>query len=104
MKYKTFLMTIVMFALSVNLHAQNSSPSLKIDMPFFDLPFQLNAWNASGDDFFSRHINPSMNQSVAITTGLYSTLHFGMRHFYENSNIDNAKKRRFRLFSPRNKS
>jgi hypothetical protein len=48
--------------------------------------------NTVGNSFFSGYANPSMNQSLAVTTGVFSGFHFGMKYFYDNSSISEIYK------------
>jgi hypothetical protein len=83
---------IVFFVTPVYLTAQNYDerlihPALKLDLPLFDLPYQIEAMNTVGYGFFSGYANPSMGQSLAVTADMFSGFHYGMKYFYENSNI-----------------
>jgi hypothetical protein len=59
-----------------------SYPRLKLDMPLFDLPYQIDAANTTGN-FFASYSTLSMNQSLSLTADLYSAIHFGMRTLYD---------------------
>jgi hypothetical protein len=58
-------------------------PELKIDLPLFDLPYQIDAANTAGN-FFAAYSTLSMNQSLSLTVDVYSAMHFGMRKLYDN--------------------
>jgi hypothetical protein len=72
--------------------AQDNEPILKIDLPFFDLPYQIDAMNTVGHGFFSAYANPSMAQSLAITVDAFSAFHFGMKKIYDTSTMNNIWK------------
>ncbi len=66
---------------------QNNVPDkveLKIDLPLFDLPYQTNTMQAMGYDFISTYTSPSMNQSLALTMGVYSSMHYGLKKMYDS--------------------
>jgi hypothetical protein len=75
-------MTFNIFCVS----AKNTA--VKFDLPLFDLPYQTDAMNTTGYGFFGSYANPSMAQSTAITTDMYSAFHYGMRFFYDFSNMN----------------
>jgi hypothetical protein len=54
------------------------SPSLKLDFPVFDLPYQIDAANIF-DNFFESYTHPSMDQTLNVTNTVFSSLHFGMK-------------------------
>jgi hypothetical protein len=62
-------------------------PQLKIDFPLFDLPYQIDTMDTSGYGFFGSYTSPSMDQSMALTVDIYSSLHFGMRKLYDSLTI-----------------
>jgi hypothetical protein len=64
------------------------TPTLKLDLPLFDLPYQIDAMNTAGYGFFSSYINPSMAQSTAVTTDIYSAFHYSMGFFYNSTNMN----------------
>ena len=72
--------------------AQNNEPALKLDLPIFDLPYQIDAMNTVGHGFLSSYANPSMEQSLSITVDIYSSFHFGMKKFYDISATNNIWK------------
>jgi hypothetical protein len=57
---------------------------LKLDFPLFDFPYQIDTMDTSGHGFFGSYTSPSMNQSLALTVDIYSSMHFGMRKLYDN--------------------
>ena len=93
-----FVMIAVFSMTPVHLSAQNGAdeefipPQLKLDLPLFDLPYQTEAMNAVGCGFFSGYANPGMSQSLAVTAGIYSSFHFGMKQFYDNSDMKESLK------------
>jgi len=68
--------------------AQNNEPALKLDLPLFDLPYQIDAMNTVGHGFFSGYANPSMAQSLAVTTDIFSSFHFGMKTLFERWDLN----------------
>jgi len=88
---KTNLIFLLIF-LPVLAFAQNNEPTLKLDVPLFDLPYQIDAMNTVGHGFFSSYANPSMAQSLAITVDMYSGFHYGMKRFYDTSTMNNIWK------------
>lgn len=67
--------------------AQNKESTVKLDLPLFDLPYQIDAMNTVGHGFFSSYSNPSMAQSLAVTVDIYSGFHYGMGKLYDKSNM-----------------
>jgi hypothetical protein len=57
------------------------NPELKLDLPIFDLPYQIEAANIPGYNFFDSYTHPSMDLSLNITAGSVSALHYGMNKF-----------------------
>jgi hypothetical protein len=55
------------------------NPELKLDLPLFSLPYQIDAANIPGYNFFDSYTHPDMAASLAVTGGVYSSLHFGMK-------------------------
>ena len=95
MKKVVIVTSLIWSTLSIHLYAQTVTDTvkLKLDLPLFDLPYQMDAKNAVGGGFFGSYANPSMSQSLAVTTDMFSAFHYGMKHFYENSNIRKRTKR-----------
>ncbi|QJD81499.1 hypothetical protein [Spirosoma rhododendri] len=58
------------------------TPALKLDIPYLDYPYQLDARKTTGN-FFNAYANPSMQQSLALTTDLYASAHFGLQRAVE---------------------
>jgi hypothetical protein len=85
MKSRTILLGFVVFNV-VCIFAQNAT--LKLDLPLFDLPYQIDAMNTVGYGFFSSYANPSMAQSMAVTTDVFSAFHYGMKSFYDSANMN----------------
>jgi hypothetical protein len=83
----TFLLIFLIF-LPFSVFAQNNEPKLKLDLPLFDLPYQIDAMNTVGYGFFSSYANPSMAQSSAVAMDLYSAFHFGVKTLYDIWNVD----------------
>jgi hypothetical protein len=67
-------------------------PKLKLNFPFFDHPYQIDTMDTSGYGFFGSYTSPSMNQSLALSMDIYSSLHFGMRKLYDDSGISSMWK------------
>ena len=95
-RYKVLLVGFLLFCMPFMLFAQenaeqNEQPArveLRLDLPFFDLPFQVHSMDAMGHGFFHTYTSLSMNQSLAITTGVHSAIHFGARQLRDSLNID----------------
>jgi hypothetical protein len=56
---------------------------LKLDLPLFDFPYQIDAMNTVGYGFPGSYVNPSMAQSAALVTDVYSAFHYGMKSLYD---------------------
>jgi hypothetical protein len=56
----------------------SSSVALKLDLPLFSLPYQIDAAKIPGYSFFDSYTHPDMETSLAVTSGVYSSFHFGM--------------------------
>jgi hypothetical protein len=97
-KYKFFLIIIVLMCLPSNLYAQSvtdtitRNPGLKLDLPLFDYPYQKYAGDAVGKGFFGSYANPGMSQSLAVTTDLFSGVHYGIKHFLDKSKLSDDGK------------
>ena len=95
-KYNLVVIPFLIFYMPFMLFAQENAEQseqparveLRIDLPFFDLPFQVHSMDAMGHGFFNTYTSLSMNQSLAITTGVYSAIHFGARQLRDSLNID----------------
>jgi len=103
-KYQVVLLTLLLFSCSTALqtHAQNADllqaqtqradslryPKLKLDFPLIDVPYHkdamltTNGGKKSVGGFFKAYANPSMQQSLAITTDFYSALHYGIKSVF----------------------
>jgi hypothetical protein len=57
---------------------------LKVDIPVFDFPYQADIMQAMDYNFFQTYSAFSMNQSLKLTTGVYSAMHYGLKKMYEN--------------------
>jgi hypothetical protein len=68
------------------------TPALKLDLPLFDLPYQIAAMDTVGYGFFSSYANPSMGQSLAVALDMFSALHYGMKAFYDTSKMKEKSK------------
>jgi len=64
-------------------------PRLNLDFPLFDFPYQLDAMDATGGNFFTSYSIMSMQQSLAMSQNVYSSFHFGMKQFYNSSPFSN---------------
>jgi len=71
---------------------QKPKPDLKIDLPFFDFPYQTDTMNAMGYGFFNTYSSLSMNQSMAMTTNVYSAMHYGLKKLNDSLDIPKAWK------------
>ena len=58
--------------------------ALKIDLPLFDLPYQINIMQAMDYAFPYTYTSPSMKQSLALTMGVYSSMHYGLKRMYDS--------------------
>jgi hypothetical protein len=63
------------------LFSQDANPELKLDLPVFDLPYQIEAASIPSYNFFDSYTHPSMDLSLNIATGVLSTFHYGMNKF-----------------------
>jgi hypothetical protein len=73
----------------------SASPSvaLKLDIPVFDLPYQIDAANMHGYNFFDSYTHPSMDLSLNIANDVLSTFHYGMIKLKSAMGIDKYWKR-----------
>ncbi|MCL1930646.1 MAG: hypothetical protein FWF55_02435 [Treponema sp.] len=67
---------------------QPAKVELKIDLPVFDLPYQAHITDSMGYDFFHTYGSPGMNQSLSLTMGVYSSMHYGLKKL--NDSLDLA--------------
>ena len=86
-KIKLFFILCI-FSQIFCIFALDETSVLKLDLPLLDLPYQLDAMDTVGHGFFSSYANPGMAQSLAVTTDIFSAFHFGMRVFYNSSNMN----------------
>jgi len=77
-------------------------PRLVLNLDMIDLPYQVDAMktvdqgNASLGGFFKGYANPSMHQSLQLTTSLYSGVHYGIgKLFGKDSYTSWSKNKRF---------
>jgi hypothetical protein len=68
-------------------------PALKLDLPLFDLPYQIDAANTLEYGFFESYTHPSMSAALNITTDVYSSFHYGMKRFYDGVTMNNFWKK-----------
>jgi hypothetical protein len=52
--------------------------ALKLDIPLFSLPYQIDTAKIPEYSFFDSYTHPDMGASLAITSDVYSSFHFGM--------------------------
>ncbi|MDR2917780.1 MAG: hypothetical protein LBV72_00235 [Tannerella sp.] len=86
MKQKTLPIIVILSSFQY-VSAQTDSVNLKLDFPLFDLPYQKDATKTVGNGFFSGYANPSMTQSLAVTTDIYSAFHYGMKELKIKNNV-----------------
>jgi len=89
MNVKLFL---ILLFLTVSASAEDKTSILKLDLPLFDLPYQIDAMATVGYGFLGSYANPGMAQSLAVTTNIFSGFHYGMRAFYDSSNMNDILK------------
>jgi len=65
---------------------------LKIDFPLFDLPYQANIMNSVDSNFFRTYGSLSMNQSLSLTVGAYTSMHYGLKKLYDSLDLAPAWK------------
>ena len=82
-----FLSSMLFSQEIVDENKDNSKTELKIDLPFFDFPYQADTMNARGCGFFNTYSSLSMNQSMALTMDLYSAMHYGMKKLNDSLDI-----------------
>jgi hypothetical protein len=71
----------------------NGNNQLKLDLPVFDIPYQINAADIPEYNFFDGFTHPSMKTALAVTGGIYSSFHFGMKQFKNHIGSDAYWKR-----------
>ena len=89
MRSRNRLMFLIFCLSAVDiLFAQETAVELKIDLPVFDLPYQAHIMDSMGYGFFHTYGSPSMNQSLSLTIGIYSSMHYGLKKL--NDSLDLA--------------
>jgi hypothetical protein len=63
---------------------QKDKSVLKIDMPFFDLPYQVDIIDSVDGYFPQSYGSLSMAQSLALTTDMYFAMHYGLKKMYDH--------------------
>lgn len=90
MKKSTLLLSILLFS-NMLLSQQKDSlshPKLKLDLVLFDYPYQIDAAKTVNNgkftfgSFFKGYANPSMSQSLAISSDVYSSIHYGIDRLF----------------------
>jgi hypothetical protein len=66
----------------------NGPTVLKLDFPLFNLPYQIDTIITAGYGFFGSYTSLSMDQSLAVTMDVYSSMHFGLRKLYEGLTLN----------------
>jgi hypothetical protein len=79
MKSRVCIFIVSVFITHVVFAQSNLNTQLKLDLPLFDLPYQIDAGNATPYGFFGSYSRPSMEQSLSLTMDVYSAMHFGMK-------------------------
>jgi hypothetical protein len=88
-----FAVSLAGILFTVPLFSQDIDPELKLDLPLFDLPYQIEAANIPGYNFFDSYTHPGMDLSLNITAGVYSAFHYGMGKIREAMGTDKHWKR-----------
>ncbi|GHU84463.1 hypothetical protein FACS189473_1910 [Spirochaetia bacterium] len=68
-------------------------PALKLDLPLFGLPYQIDAAKTLEYGFFESYTHPGMDASLNITNDMFSAFHFGMKKFKDIVGLDTPWKR-----------
>jgi len=68
----------------------NSKTELKIDLPFFDLPYQTDTMNSMVYGFFNTYSSLSMEQAMTFTIDVYSSMHYGLKKLNDNLDVPKA--------------
>jgi hypothetical protein len=82
---KRFLSSICVLYLSsaawlaAQSESASSSVALKLDLPLFSLPYQIETAKIPEYGFFDSYTHPDMTATLAVTSGVYSSFHFGMK-------------------------
>jgi hypothetical protein len=96
---KQFLSSICVLCLtSVTLlfaqpESVSTSVALKLDLPVFDLPYQIDAAGISGYNFLDSYTHPGMDLSLNIATDAISSFHYGMAKLKDIMGTDKYWKR-----------
>jgi hypothetical protein len=69
--------------------AVQARPTLSLDFPVFNLPYQSDAAQSLQYGFFDSFLHPSMSQVTALSTDAFSALHFGMQYLYSALDVGN---------------
>jgi hypothetical protein len=88
MKKILLFLALIVWVNAFTFSQETNTQLLKLDFPLFDLPYQINAMDAAGHSFFGSYANPSMTQSMAISTDMFSAFHYGMRIFHDKSKMN----------------
>ena len=85
MKKSILLLAVSIFSFA-SINAQNNDTiKLSLDFPLLDFPYQNHASLTTGT-FLKSFSNPSMNQSLQISTDLYSSLNYGVKSIIKVKN------------------
>ncbi|MFA9390515.1 MAG: hypothetical protein ACERKD_11935 [Prolixibacteraceae bacterium] len=100
-----FIIFLIWIVLSTTTKARSADsiqvPQLVFELPIFDLPYQIdaaktvNGGDASLGGFFKGYANPSMHQSLNLSTDLYTGLHFGIDRLFKLENRLDIKEWKF---------
>ena len=92
---KTILLLFLTFLVFKFVNGQTkdsfNNPSLQLELVLLDLPYQsdatktVNNGNAKFGNFIRGYANPSMQQSLALSTDLYSATHFGIDRLFKKN-------------------
>jgi hypothetical protein len=67
--------------------------ALKLDLPLFALPYQIDAAKTLEYGFLESYTHPNMETSLAVTSDVYSSFHFGMKKLSDAIGLDRFWKR-----------
>jgi hypothetical protein len=82
-KTKVYIFIFSVFITHTVLAQSNLNVQLRLNFPLFDLPYQIDGTNTTGN-FFAGYSTLSMNQALSLTADVYSSFHFGMRKLYDS--------------------
>jgi len=98
MKFRCiFLLTFFVTSVTVKAQIEDTLEKAHIvfELPVFDLPYQFDAvktvadGNVTAGSFFKGYANPSMHQSLSLSTDLYTGMHYSIdRIFHINNRTD----------------